>query len=159
MRARLALVVLCALVLVLALGVGSALASAWWRVGVRSAPTVLRAGQTATVTITASNLGDTGVNATSRPVAISDVLPPGLQAIAIVGAPAFHKEASYLMDCELSTLTCTSKPEIFPAFEQLQVTISVNVLSGASSGEPDRVNVHGGEQEDQPGTDSTRSVG
>ena len=152
MRARLALVVLCALVLVLVVGVGSALASAWWRVGVRSAPTVLRVGQTATVTITATNLGDTGVNATSRPVAISDLLPPGLQATSIVGAPAFHKEASYLMDCELSTLTCTSKPEVFPAFEQLQVTITVNVLSGASSGEPSRVSVHGGEQEDQAGT-------
>jgi len=152
MRARLALVVLCALVLVLVAGVGSALASAWWRVGVRSAPTALRVGQTAMVTITVSNLGDTGVIATSRPVAISDVLPPGLQAIGIVGAPAFHKEASYLMECELSTLTCTSKPEIFPAFEQLQVTITVNVLPGASSSEPNRVSVHGGEQEDQPST-------
>ncbi len=152
MRARLLLIMLPAAALVLVVGVGSASATAWWRVRSRSAPTVLRPGQTAAITISATNLGDTGVNATSRPVTISDVLPPGLQATSIVGAPAFHKEASYLMSCELSTLTCTSKPEVFPAFEQLQVTISVNVLSGANDGELNEVSVRGGEQEDEPGT-------
>jgi uncharacterized repeat protein (TIGR01451 family) len=148
---RLGLMLSCAVALVPGVRVGSAFASAWWRAGSRSAPTVLQAGQSATVTITATNLGDTGVNATRTPVTISDVLPPGLQATAIVGAPAFHKEASYLMSCELASLTCTSKPESFPAFEQLQVTISVNVLPSATSGEVNQVSVHGGEQEDEPG--------
>ncbi|HTZ65194.1 MAG TPA: hypothetical protein VMB51_13910 [Solirubrobacteraceae bacterium] len=150
-RARAGLIALCATALVLVAGAGSAWASAWWRVASRSAPTVLRVGQTATITLTATNLGDSGVNATASPVTITAVLPPGLQATSIVGAPAFHKEASYLMNCELSTLACTSKPETFPPFEQLQVTITVNVLPGASGGEADQVGVQGGEQEGQPG--------
>jgi uncharacterized repeat protein (TIGR01451 family) len=143
---------LSAVVLASVVGVRPAFASAWWRLGSRSAPTVLRTGQTATVTVTATNLGDTGVDATHSPVTITDVLPPGLQATGIAGAPAFHKEASYLMSCELATLTCISKPETFPAFEQLQVTITLNVLPGATDGKPNRVSVHGGEQESEPGT-------
>ena len=144
-------VVLAGVLVVALMGAAPAFAGAWWRLSARAAPTLLIPGQKATIAITATNVGDGGVNATSTPVTIKDVLPAGLQASEIRGEPAFHKEASHLMSCELATLTCTSKPEVFPAFERLEVTIVVNVEPGASNGEQNLFSVQGGEQENQPG--------
>ncbi len=129
-----------------------AFAGAWWRLSSRAAPTFLVHGEKATIVVAASNVGDAGVDATKTPVTIKDTLPPGLEATEIRGEPAFHKEVSHLMSCELATLTCTSKAETYPAFEQLDVIMTVNVKPGAAlSGEQNQASVHGGEQEDQPG--------
>ncbi len=130
-----------------------AFAGAWWRLSSRSAPTFLIPGEKATIVIAATNLGDASVNATTKPVAISDILPSGLEATEIRGEPAFHKEAAHLMACELSTLSCTSKAETLPAFEQLDIIITVNVKQSASTGEQNQASVYGGEQEGQPGVE------
>ena len=134
-----------------AAGASPAFAGAWWRVSSRAAPTFLAHGGKATIVVGATNVGDGAVNATTTPVTIEDTLPPNLEATEIRGEPAFNKEASHLMTCELSTLTCTSKPETLPAFERLEVIITVNVKPDASTGEKNQVNVHGGEQEGAPG--------
>jgi hypothetical protein len=149
---RFSLAALGASVLLLA-GASPAFAGAWWRLSSRSAPTLLQPGQKATIVISATNLGDAGVNATSVPVTIKDALPPGLEATEIRGEPAFHKEVSYLMTCELSALSCTSGPQPLPAFERLEVIITVNVKPQASTGEENSVSVHGGEQEGEPGVE------
>jgi hypothetical protein len=141
-----------AVTLVLALALSAALAApsfgaAWWHMSSRDAPTNLVPGGKATIVIAATNVGDVGVDARTSPVTISDVLPPGLEATEIRGEPAFHKEASHFMSCQLSTLTCTSKPELLPPFERIEVTINVNVKSSIGAGETNGGSVQGGEQE------------
>ncbi len=129
-----------------------AFAGAWWRMSSRAAPTLLVPGQRATIVVAATNVGDTGVNATATPVTIKDTLPAALEATAIEGAPAFHKIAAHLMTCSLSALSCTSKAETFPAFERLEVIITVNVKAQAVGGEDNKATVQGGEQEGAAGS-------
>ncbi|HTZ64200.1 MAG TPA: hypothetical protein VMB51_08850 [Solirubrobacteraceae bacterium] len=146
-------IVLATTVLSLA-GAAPAFAGAWWHVSSRAAPTYLTPGGQATIILTATNVGDGGVTAAAKPVTITDMLPPGLEATAIKGAPAFEQEEeTHRMSCELATLTCSSAPEVLPAFQALYVEIQVNVKSGAVSGEQNLVSVRGGEQEGQPGSE------
>ena len=150
LRASLALV---ALALSLACGASPAYAGAWWRLSSRDAPSDLMPGGRASIILTASNVGDSGVDATKTAVTISDELPAGLEAIAIHGAPAFELvEEGHQMSCELANVRCTTQPESFPPFQALDVTIEVAVKPGAASGEQNEANVHGGEQQDAPGT-------
>jgi hypothetical protein len=150
---RLGLGVLVGALLSLA-GAAPAFAGGWWHVSSRVAPSYLTAGERATIIVSATNVGDDGVNATTSPVVIRDVLPPGLEASAIRGEPAFEQVAEgHHMSCQLARLTCSSAPEVLPAFQALEVEIQVNVRSGAASGEQNVVGVSGGEQEHQPGTE------
>ena len=140
----------------LSLGCGAssafAEAGAWWRLSSRDAPSNLMPGGKASIILTASNVGDGGVNATKTPVTITDELPTGLEAIAIRGAPAFELiEEGHQMICALASISCTSQPESLPPFQALDVTIEVAVKPGASGGEENKVSVHGGEQRDAPG--------
>jgi len=131
---------------------GPAFAGAWWRVASRTAPTFLEPGGKATIIVTATNVGDGGVNAAGTPVTIKDTLPPGLEATAIKGAPAFEElEEGHQMICDVKSVSCSSQPETLPAFQALDVAIQVNVKPNASVGEANTVSVQGGEQEDQPG--------
>ena len=127
-------------------GAAPAFASAWWRVSSRPAPSVLNPGGKARITLAAVDVGDVGVNATSSPVTIKGVLPPGLEASEIRGYPAFDREAAHQMSCSLETLSCTTKPEVFAPFERLEVEIAVNVRAGASTGEINTMTVEGGQQ-------------
>ncbi len=140
----------------LSLGCGAssafAEAGAWWRLSSRDAPSNLMPGGKASIILTASNVGDGGVNATKTPVTITDELPTGLEAIAIRGAPAFELiEEGHQMICEVASISCTSQPESLPPFQALDVTIEVAVKPGASGGEENKANVRGGEQQDAPG--------
>ena len=138
--------------LALAAAASPAFAGAWWRLSSRAAPTFLTPDGKATIILTATDVGDAGVNATTTPVVIKDALPEGLEATAIKGAPAFAKVGQD-MSCELSTLTCTSQAETFPPFQGFQVTIEVNVKHTASTGEQNKVSVEGAEQEGEPGVE------
>ena len=134
-------------------GAGPAFAGAWWHLSSRDAPTFIERGGKATIILTATDVGDTGVNATTTRVSIKDTLPPGLEATAIKGAPAYETNEKQNMTCELTSLRCTSQAEALPAFQSLQVTIEVNVKAGAASGEENQVSVNGGEQEHEPGVE------
>ncbi len=142
------------LVLSLAAGASPAFAGAWWRLSARAAPSNLVPGQKAVLEVGATDAGDVGVNATSKPVTITDTLPPNLEAIRVVGQPSSGL-AAHAMICQAPSqarsFSCTTKPEVFPPFEQLQVTIEVNVKAQAGVGEHNEVNVQGGEQEGLPG--------
>jgi hypothetical protein len=146
----------CISLLSLAAGAAPALAGAWWRLSARAAPSNLQPGQRAILEVGATDVGDVGVIATTKPVTITDTLPPSLEAIKASGEPA-ARALDGQMSCQLQpptqarTVSCTTKPETFPPFEQLRVTIEVNVKPGASTGERNEVNVQGGEPEGQPG--------
>ncbi len=142
---------LLSVVLLMAAGASPALAGAWWRLSSRAAPSSLPPGGTAAIFVSATNVGDAGVNATTSPVTIKDTLPPNLEVIKITGEPAFGQEVAHHMTCDQETLTCSTKPEAFNAFEVLDVTVEVKVKPGATTGEENRVDVQGGEQQGQPG--------
>ena len=149
---RIALCVLGSLV-VLAACASPALAGAWWRLSSRVAPSALPPGGKATIVVAATDVGDGGIDATTEPVTIKDMLPPGLEAIKISGKPALRESVAHDMTCELATVTCSSQPEAFPAFERLEVRIEVNVKPGASTGEENMVEARGAEQEGSPGVE------
>ena len=143
------------LVLSLAACASPALAGAWWRLSSRAAPSNLQPGQKAVLEVRATDVGDVGVNATSKPVTITDTLPPNLEAIRISGRPAMREEEAEAMSCEPPTqarsVSCTTQAETFPPFEALLVTIEVNVKAQAGMDERNEVSVQGGEQEGRPG--------
>jgi hypothetical protein len=127
-------------------GASPALAGAWWRLSSRAAPSSLPPGGTAIIVVSATNVGDGGINATTSPVTIKDTLPPNLEAIKITGKPVLRETVASQMTCHRETLTCSTQPETFPAFERLEVNIEVNVKPGATTGEENQVEVQGGEQ-------------
>ena len=148
--------VVTATMLVLSLaGASPALAGGWWRLSSRAAPSRLQPGQKAILEVEATDVGDVGVNATSKPVTITDTLPPNLEAIRITGQPAMRGEQAQKMSCEPPTqarsVSCTTQAETLPAFDALEVTIEVNVKAQAGMDERNEVSVQGGEQEGQPG--------
>ncbi len=155
-RALLARIVSCALggFVLLAVCAGPALAGrAWWRLSSRAAPSMLAPGGKATIVVSATDVGDGGLDATSSPVMITDALPPGLEAVKISGRPALRESVAHEMTCDLATVTCSSQPEAFPAFERLELRIEVNVKPDASTGEENQVEARGAEQEGQPGVE------
>jgi hypothetical protein len=134
--------------LLLAVCASPALAGgAWWRLSSRAAPSSLPPGGKATIVVSATNVGDGGIDAMTAPVTIRDVLPAGLEPIKISGKPALREAVAHQMTCDLATVSCSSQPEVFPAFERLEMGIEVNVRPGASTGEQNTVEVHGGQQE------------
>ena len=151
---------LCVLGSSLLLGIcaSPALAGAWWRLSSRAAPSALPPGGKATIVVSATNLGDGGIDAITAPVMVKDVLPPGLEAIKISGKPALRESVAHQMTCDLATVSCSSQPEAYPAFERLEMGIEVNVKPGATTGEQNTVEVRGGEQEDDPGTGVNAAV-
>jgi hypothetical protein len=124
------------------------------------------------IVVTAENLGDQSVSGRKSPVTLSDLLPPGLEAVAIEGSKP-SREGNFLqreaLPCSLETLSCTMGKEVAtPSFDALapydpiEMRISVNVHAGASSGEANEVKVSGGESftcKAVPGSGSYRDSG
>jgi hypothetical protein len=152
MRARTrpsAALILLAVALTMLLGASTdAHATGWWRLASRTAPSYLAHGGRGTIVISATNVGDSSILASSTPVTVKAELPTELQATEIKGAPAFELvEEGHQMSCQLATLTCVSQPEAFVPFQALIVSVQVQVASGAASGEQVRASVSGGQQE------------
>lgn len=95
------------------------------------------------LTIVAENLGDGGTDA-STPVNISDQLPPGLEAVAIEGAAGGKLGNLGPLTCSLSTLKCTFSGTVVPAYDLIEVHVSVIIKPGASSGEQNVATIAGG---------------
>jgi hypothetical protein len=95
--------------------------------------------------VTAENVGDADAEGATTPVKLSDVLPPGLRAVAITGSEP-EKGGDFQLrkplSCTLATLTCTLKGPLAP-YDQLEMRIAV-VVEGASSGSLNEPSVSGG---------------
>jgi hypothetical protein len=96
------------------------------------------------ITVTATNLGDAGVNGSSTPFTIADKLPVGLRAVGISGVAELSGANGAVGDCSLQSLACAFTGTLAPYFPA-EVNIAVVVEAGASSGALNQVNVSGGE--------------
>ena len=123
--------------------------AAWWRLDSTAAPTLLpREGQ-AQLFITASDVGDTGVDATSTPLTITDQLPAGVTPVA-VEQRAFPGKVKGGTSCSTSErlITCIFKGGVLRPYEplaELRITLttanptgapSTNVLTVSGAGAP-----------------------
>jgi hypothetical protein len=149
---------LLALTATLALALPPAPASAltlspWWGITSAQRPSALPPEGQGQIVITAENLGDAP---TTGKVTITDQLPAGLKAIGIKGKAgglgAFDRGP---VKCTtIKAITCTiekytnEKGEVveqfLPPYEQIEMTISVEVRPGAQSGEVNSASVSGG---------------
>jgi hypothetical protein len=95
--------------------------------------------------VTASNLGDAGVNGAGA-VKIRDTLPLGLRAVAIE-ATAPNAEgilfAEQLFECSYKSLSCEASVSVAP-YKVMEAVISVVVEPGAKTGELNEAGVSGG---------------
>jgi hypothetical protein len=138
------ILLLFALALLAAAALTSSAASAaepWWHLTSNSRPSYLASEGEGTVIATVENSGDAQVNGAKSQVKITDTLPAGLKAVAIVGGKWFGNTFT-TMPCSLLTLTCTLSSSLAP-YQQLEVRIRVKV-EGAQSGELNRIAVSGG---------------
>ena len=92
----------------------------------------------ATLIFTAANMGD--VDSTGQ-VTLALKLPPNLSVVEITGAGGLLGFTP--LECSTETLSCTYNG-ITPPFEQLQITVEVNLKPGAKSGETSEIAVSGG---------------
>jgi hypothetical protein len=137
----LAAAVACAALSVLVAAGPAAAASPWWQLTSSAQPTNLPPGGSGTITLVANDLGDANVEAGGDPVTISDTLPAGLEATAIEGrtGPLGSGEVT----CTRVPLRCSFEGTL-PAYEALQVEISVNVTAQAVSGLENEASISGG---------------
>ena len=99
--------------------------------------------QGAELVLTAGNVGDEAVNGEAETVRLTDKLPAHLRPLFIEGNAFSAEESLAPVHCVLSDLTCEYDSALLP-FHQVEVTIPVEVLPGASSGEVNEVSVSGG---------------
>jgi hypothetical protein len=129
----------------------------WWQLGSSSTPTNLAPGKEGTVVATATNLGDVNIEASAgHPVTITDNLPPGMKVTGAVpvtcplGSPAIpvcarkwpaHDTLVTSPPCTqtASSASCTFAEPLAP-YEQFEMSITVQVESGASVVKGEEVN-------------------
>lgn len=148
---RLLLAVLSAAVALTLPGATPAFAEApRWQAGVEATPTHLLPGGEGAIVVAVSNLGDAAVNGTERPVTITDTLPAGLKATALIGQNLREGGRGAEVKCPTGVptppLSCTFvKGTVFP-YERMNITIRVKVEEppGTVAPLPDEVIVEGG---------------
>src|SRR3984957_1091414 len=103
------------------------------------------------IIVTATNLGDANEDPELEPVTVSDVLPPGLEAVGIAGG--FDETVATTEDplqCSVESLSCMYtglgdfNEELRP-YQPLQVRIAVNLKQDARSGEENLASISGGD--------------
>jgi hypothetical protein len=162
-RSWLGLLVLAGMLLAGVSGPSSALAeepsSSWWHLTSSSTPTHLAPGESGTIVVTATNLGDASVlGSVSHPVTLRDVLPAGLELTGTTpvtcrsGSPAipmcgkkspFHDTVVVYPTCSPATVSCTFTETLAP-FETWEMDLTVKVSSETKAA-VNAVTVEGGE--------------
>ena len=130
-RVALAAAVLVVAALVLAAGAGTAgaqPAGAWWRLSARPAPSSLPETGEAKLILSATNMGDAP---TQGPVTITDVLPAGMKATALVAHAELEATTSFCQGplSSQSAPSCTYEKPVAP-FERIEIELTVTT-SGA----------------------------
>ncbi len=156
-RSLLALAALIAALVCSEAASAQAVASPWWQLSSRAAPTNLAPGSEGLLIVGGEDIGDTGVSGAPSPVTISDVLPPGLSAVSAEAVSPHRSYTGYdgagkaeeqaFWSCtvkELREISCQATLSI-PAYEALEVEIPVRVSSGASPQEVNEVSISGGQ--------------
>ena len=123
-----------------AAGVASAQTPAtWWRLNALAAPTLIPVHGEAQIIITASNLGDSDVNASAEPVTLTDELPAGVRPVG-TSDPGGCSIVS-------QTVTCTFR-ETVPPFQTLDNGRALDIVAQSENPREPLLNmlaVHGGD--------------
>jgi hypothetical protein len=143
------LVTICAAIVWLVFAADAGAATPWWQLDSISVPANLSSGESGTVVVSASNLGSGEVDGSSAKVTLRDTLPAGLVATSAVGKASGLGGAIGLrgpVACSVvssSLVECTFEGKL-PPYEQIEAEITVEVLTGAKSGESNEVSMSGG---------------
>ncbi len=127
-----------------------------WTVQASFLPTDLLPGHTATLEVSALNLGDAGVSSAIAPVKFTDVLPDGVKATGVGETSAGEGSLRGLLSCEpaapatsfpASGVTCTwTGAEPLEPYESLYAEIELKVETGVAPGRlENEVRISGGE--------------
>ena len=130
-------------------------AEPWWQLTSGSRPTNLAPGSEGEIFVTAENVGDASIDGAKTPVTVTDILPAGVEPLAIEGDSTESVDFGQPLTCSLAKLSCVydregedrpalGKEHALAPFMQLEVRIKVRVSTEASSSEANRVNVSGG---------------
>ena len=120
--------------------------ASWWRISTEAASTYLAPGGEGEIVVAVGNQGDEAVNSAKTPVSITDKLPAGLTATALVGSgKGLSEEVKCPAGLPAAPLTCTFAGTVNP-FEQLRFVIKVRVEepSGTATSLRNEVTVEGG---------------
>jgi len=135
-----------------------------WSLESRAAPSYLLPGREGKIIAIATNLGNAAINASNRPLSITDKLPSGLT----VPADALQRQVGGLegelwesgghagheieLECQIDgsarkEVSCNSTDELvaITPYHRLQLEIPVEVAADASSGEQNTLSITGGE--------------
>ncbi len=149
-RSRSALAVVAISVVVVALaGATPALAAPapHWALESRSAPTNLPPGGEAQIVVSAVNLGDAEVNGETDHIAITDTLPPKLEATKVEAGQElgfYGKTPSTCSAPSSSPIVCSWARKLAP-YEQVELFITVKVKLPSGAPAVNEASVSGGE--------------
>ncbi len=102
--------------------------------------------------MTAENVGDQNVKGEGAHVKMTDVLPPGLEALGVAGSEPFKEgnfKAREPIPCSLEekggvqSASCTLSKALAP-YDQIEMRINVKLKAGAHTGELNQLSVSGG---------------
>jgi hypothetical protein len=101
------------------------------------------------VTVIASNLGTAPASGETEAITLSDVVPPGFEAVGISGGAFQGTAAALPMECSLAGENGVKAPACsftgsVPSYETLTLNLQVDV-AGGSSGALNRADVSGGQ--------------
>ena len=115
----------------------------WWHLNATAAPTILPTQGEAQLILSAANLGDGELDATSDPVTLTDLLPEGVTPAAVLEASA-TLAGSFECAIEGHLVSCTFKGRLRP-FQSLLVRIAVQTHALAPGAPQSVVSVGGGQ--------------
>jgi hypothetical protein len=120
--------------------------SPWWSLSAGARPSVFEPEGTGQLVVTAVNVGNGPVLPGGEPAVLVDRLPAGLKATAAAAAlPQANNRPSLPCSVEAggTRVSCTVSSEVLP-FAAVEMSIAVDVLEEAHSGEVNEVSVSGG---------------
>lgn len=132
-----------------------------WALTAEQTPTYLPPGGEGKIVVSATDIGNAGVNATHSPVVITDTLPPGLEPTGAgwnvgFGSPTSDSQwPTEFIPCTIvgQIVTCTLQPfepflpvAVLETNQRIEVEIAVKVGGTAGApGETNRASISGGE--------------
>jgi hypothetical protein len=121
--------------------------SPWWQIMSVSGPRNLPPDGEGNITVMATDLGDADVNGVSTPFTVTDQLPAGVTATAVLAEnlslDTRGQDKNAACSYSAHTVSCTFT-EVLQTYDDVEVVIRVRVEPGAASGEENEATVFGG---------------